>query len=139
MTDDDQSSETQREQDEHTPFGHIFMAGLGGVLVAAIIGVFLYEAFRGATKAPELILTPRSVTQSAAGYIVQVEVRNRGKRTAQALNIEGALKDGQRVVETSSATLAYAPDGSTRSAGLIFQNDPDRYRLTLEAKGYDQP
>jgi uncharacterized protein (TIGR02588 family) len=55
------------------------------------------------------------------------------------LLVEGVLKDGAEIIETSEVTIDYVPAGSQRQAGLFFIRDPQQYELQLSAKGYEQP
>lgn len=116
-------------------------AGLLGTIIALGMLAFLgVEAIRGgAGEPPAIEVRTQSVTSGPGGHVVEVEVVNRSPETAAAVAIEGELKRGDSVVESSSATLAYVPGNSSREAGLIFSEDPQRFSLAVRAVGYERP
>jgi uncharacterized protein (TIGR02588 family) len=71
--------------------------------------------------------------------LVEFRALNEGGRTAAGLTIEGELRNGTKVVESSDTTLEYLPSHSERSGGLFFTADPREYQLELRAKGYETP
>ena len=59
--------------------------------------------------------------------------------TAAAVQIEGELLDGERVIATSQVTLDYVPGNSERRGGLFFREDPEAHGLKVRALGYAEP
>lgn len=135
------SSETPQENNgqERPPRSEWIVAGIGFVIVLAVLGVLTYEAALGGESPPSIVNQVVAVKPVSEGYLVQVEVRNRGGETTAGLVLEGTLTEGEREVETSEATLDYVPGRSTREAGLFFTENPQRYRLELRALGYQEP
>ncbi len=115
------------------------MAIFGLLLVLAMLGVLTYEALGAGESPPDIANRVVAVRPVTGGYLVQVEVRNRGDETTAGLTVEGTLKQGERDVETSEATLDYVPGRSTREAGLFFTEDPQLYQFELRALGYQKP
>ena len=76
---------------------------------------------------------------SGEGYLVKFRVKNTGDQTAASLTVEGELKNGAEIVETSAATLTYAPSHSEREGGLFFSKNPNQYQLEIRSKGYEKP
>jgi uncharacterized protein (TIGR02588 family) len=112
---------------------------VGLVLVVGTIGFLLYRAVTVGSTPPDIAIRVASITQSGSGYLVEIVVNNSGDETAAMLEIEGELKDGTEVVETSTVVIDYAPTQSSRKAGLYFTEDPRAYELSLRAVGYQTP
>ena len=114
-------------------------AALGAAILVFAIG---YMAWYGLThtSGPPVIAVERAETVRLDGsYVVKVLVRNEGRSTAAAVEIEGALMEGETSIETSGATLDYVPENSEREAYLQFTRDPDKFDLTLRAVGGSAP
>lgn len=115
------------------------IAALGFALVAGAIGYMAHHALTPRTAVPELTVERMSTHVTQGGYVVRFSARNRSNATAASLRIEGELRQGPSVVETSGATLDYLPSFSERRGGLFFQQDPNRHELRLSPKGYAEP
>ena len=135
------SSETPRENNrqERAPRSEWIVAGIGLVIVLAVLGVLTYEAAVGGESPPSIVNQVVAVMPATGGYLVQVEVRNQGGETTAGLTLEGTLKQGEKDVETSEATLDYVPGHSVREAGLFFTQNPRLYQLELRSLGYQEP
>jgi uncharacterized protein (TIGR02588 family) len=115
------------------------VAVLGAALVVAALGFMLFEALAGDDAPPDIAVRAGVVTPFAGGWLVGVEVENRGGETVARLRVIGELRDGERVVETSDAVIDYVPSRSNRGGGLFFRNDPRRFRLALRPVGFGDP
>ena len=114
-------------------------AALGASILVFAIG---YMAWYGLmhTSGPPVIVVERAESVRLDGsYVVKVLVRNEGRSTAAAVEIEGTLMDGEESLETSTATLDYVPENSQREAYLQFTRDPDTFDLKLRAVGASAP
>lgn len=114
-------------------------AAFGAAILVFAIG---YMAWYGLThtSGPPVIVVERAESVALDGiYVVKVLVRNEGRSTAAAVEIEGSLMDGEKPVETSGATLDYVPENSEREAYLQFTRDPAKFDLTLRAVGANSP
>ena len=115
-------------------------AGFGLLLVLTTVGYLGYEALTtDPVVLPDVTIDHIGTEQTSGGYIVRFRARNSGPATAAALGISGELHDATAVIESSEVVLDYLPSNAERLGGLIFQNDPSRYELKLEAKGYSDP
>lgn len=112
---------------------------IGAALVVGIVGFLVMEALRERSTPPQIEIEVVEISKSDAGHLVQILVLNRGEATAAQLVVEGQLRRGEETVESATITLTFAPAGSSRSAGLIFENDPAEYELSLRAQGYEAP
>jgi uncharacterized protein (TIGR02588 family) len=113
-------------------------AGVGGAMICAAIGYMIWYGLTTREGIPELELEPVATTQVEASYLVEVLVRNQGRATAAAAEIEGQITGPDGVLETSEATIDFVPPNSNRRAFLQFTHDPAG-RLQLRVKGMSQP
>ncbi len=114
-------------------------AGLGLLLVLGAVGYIGYNALTTEPFVPVVSVEHIGTEHTAGGYVVKFRAVNSGPSTAAALAVSGALHEAATAIETSEAVIDYLPPRGERSGGLIFQNDPARYELRLEAKGYADP
>jgi len=141
MTEKSENKET-RERPKKTPVWEWIIAAVGFILVVAALGTTLYRAVIEESTPPILEISVEAIVPTANGYLVNFSVKNNGNQTAAGLTVEGELKtdaEGAESVETSSATLAYAPANSRREGGLFFSKNPNEYKLEIRAKGYEKP
>jgi uncharacterized protein (TIGR02588 family) len=126
------------KQDDTSPWEWV-AALIGAALIVGIVGFLVVEALREGATPPRIEIEVVDISRSEAGHLVQIQVLNRGEATAAQLVVEGQLRRGDETVETATITLTFAPAGSSRSAGLIFENDPAEHDLKLRAQGYEAP
>ncbi len=141
MTEKSENKE-KRERPKKTPVWEWIIAAVGFILVVAALGTTLYRAVIEESTPPILEISVEAIVPTANGYLVNFSVKNNGNQTAAGLTVEGELKrgeEGAESVETSSATLAYAPANSRREGGLFFSKNPNEYKLEIRAKGYEKP
>lgn len=114
-------------------------AAFGLVLVVGAIGFMVYQAIAAADTPPNLSVSVDSINPTNSGFLVNFRVNNRGAMTASAVTVEGELKKDGASIETSSATIDYAPSNSERRGGLIFTKNPNDFDFTIRATGYEEP
>ena len=115
-----------------------FVAGIGFVLVAGVLGFLLYGAVRDGAL-PDVKLSVDAVVQLRNGYLVRITAMNEGGRTAQGLTVEGELRSGADLVERSEAVIEFLPPHSRKRAGMFFSRDPRTFELKLRPLGYEEP
>ena len=114
-------------------------ATLGLALVCGALGVLLWLGLtRGDTPA-HVSVRVESVTALAEGYVVTIRAVNTGDITAADVTVEGELRRGSDVAETSTMSFKYLAPHSERRGGLFFEKDPRRYELKVRPKGYEMP
>lgn len=115
------------------------VAAAGLALVLGSAGVMLYQQFTADRSPPEIAIESESIVSHGSSFLVEIRISNRGGSAAAGLTVEGVLKDGSPMGETSTTTLDYVPANSERRAGLFFTKDPRKFELQLRALGYRDP
>jgi len=138
MAEEKEKNENQERQKE-TPVWEWIIAAVGLIFVVAALGTTLYRAITEETTPPILEISVKAIVPTSNGYLVEFRIKNTGNQTAAALTIEGELKRGAESVETSTASLAYAPANSQREGGLFFTKNPNEFELNIRALGYEKP
>ncbi|MFN2413136.1 MAG: hypothetical protein ABR535_08825 [Pyrinomonadaceae bacterium] len=134
------SENKKAETREHpVPFWEWIIAAFGLLLVLGAIGTTLYRAAFEESTPPILEFIVDEIQPTAKGYLVRFRVKNTGSQTAAGLAIEGSLRRGEESVETSTASLTYAPANSQREGGLFFTKNPSEFDLLIRATGYEKP
>ena len=128
----------QREPGQVSPWERV-LAGVGGLLVAGMLGYLGLEAARGDRSPPDLRVRVQEVrAQDGGGFLVRFSVHNAGGRTAAQVRVRGEpASPGGAAAEASETVLDYVPAHSERGGGLLFQEQPRG--LTLRAVGYAEP
>jgi uncharacterized protein (TIGR02588 family) len=112
---------------------------LATVIVLAMTGWILREAWTTDESPPVLSAHVLDVEPLPAGWRVMIQVRNASDATAAAVEVKGTLMDGTTPVEETRVTFDYVAAGSTSKGGLLFANDPSRYRLSILPAGFTEP
>lgn len=130
----------ERRKAQRYPLIEWVSAAIGLVIAGAMFGLLAVEVARHRDEVPPLMaVEPVALTFAQGQYVLEVEVSNASGTTGASVAIEGRLSQGRAEIETSSATLAYVPGESARTAGLVFAHDPRKYRLELRVTGYERP
>lgn len=108
-------------------------ASLGLLIVGTALGLTLIQGLNGSDRPPDLSLAAGEARRTSAGWVVEVEVANRGDETAAGVQVEGRLG-----AETASAELDYVPGSGEARASLRFDGDPRR-GLELAVLGWSEP
>ncbi len=115
-------------------------AALGSAVVIATVIFLVYQGLTApAHPHPNVVIRRGFTARVANGYLVRLDVENRGDATAASLQVQGTLLAGTDTVEQTQATLDFVPAHATRRAGLFFARDPAHYQLSVRPLGYDTP
>ncbi len=118
------------------------VAGVGGVILAAVVGFLVYEAIaRPPDVRPEIGVAGAAPLALGNGtFLVPVTVTNTGHATGADVSVSGALVDGDgATIEESTITFDFVAQHSTETGGLYFTADPRSNRLVLRVEGYTDP
>jgi uncharacterized protein (TIGR02588 family) len=116
----------------------IVVSWLAGLLLLGVVGYLVWEGTRtGVPAAFEARIEP--VRESEDLYYLPLTVTNTGGESVQGLGVSLELFDGDTIVERSSATIDWLPEGSSRQVVVILDRDPRRYRPVVGFEGYQVP
>jgi uncharacterized protein (TIGR02588 family) len=117
------------------------VAAIGATLVLAALVVLIWDGLYGSHSPPQVSLAVGEIIRVPDGYLVEVQVTNRGAGTAEALGIRGSLArwPQDHSPESAEAELAFLPGRSHRKVGLYFRSDPRKGQLSLYAVGFSDP
>lgn len=115
------------------------VGALGAAITLGVFGTLAYEAATFEDGPPILVAHFRDVSRTEGGYVARFEVENRGFSTAADVTVRATLKDGDRVIEESDATLDYVARKSRREGGVVLRRDPATATLEIVATSYRKP
>ena len=107
------------------------MAGLGLLLTLTAAGIIVYEAVQPPSP-PDLTAEVTAVRSAAAGFVAEFEIRNEGRDTAAAVQVEG--RSGG---ETASTTIDYVPGRGRTAVALAFPGAPAP--VAARVTGWSEP
>lgn len=139
MAETEQSGKNEKGQSANPPALEWLVAAIGLILVVGAIGFLTYKAVGEKDVPPNIAVSVDSIIPQGDKFLVNFRVKNKGATTTAALTIEGELKNGEKSVETSTATLDYAPSHSERKGGLFFTKNPQNFDLQIRATGFEEP
>jgi uncharacterized protein (TIGR02588 family) len=137
----DRSETAAKNASQETPFWEKMVGVLGLLIVLAVLGFLLYEAFQPQSE-PQITTEILFISQQPGGYLVQFKASNHGRQTAAAVVVEGSLFDPAspaQPLETAEITFDYIPDQSDRTGAFVFEHNPTAYDLRLQVKGFMDP
>ncbi|MBC8130052.1 MAG: TIGR02588 family protein [Rhizobiaceae bacterium] len=114
-------------------------AGLGAIITVATFAVVALDLPGARADIPDIRVTVKGIEPANEGFVVRIRARNVSDTTAAAFEIEGTLKRGSEIVETSHVTFDYVPRGSEENGGLWFRQDPRNLELLVRPTGYQEP
>jgi uncharacterized protein (TIGR02588 family) len=115
-------------------------AGAGGLITAAAISFLVYDNATTESKPlPRIVVRVDTIIAHASSYVVEFRATNEGDATAAHVVVHGELMSDTGAIERSESNVDFVPARSWRTGGLIFRNDPRRYRLEVRPVGFDRP
>jgi uncharacterized protein (TIGR02588 family) len=114
-------------------------ATLGALLTLGTLAAILWDAWRDSGRPAFVVVEPRSITEAERGFVMQLRAENRGDHAAAQVLVQGELKRGEEVLETSETTFDHVPGHSYRDGGLFFTQDPRTFAVEVRALGYVDP
>jgi uncharacterized protein (TIGR02588 family) len=134
-----EESESGRARTAPSSWEHAAGA-IGAVITIATLAFMIYEAVTApADPVPQLVVRVDTIVAYRSGYVAEFRAINDGDATAAHVQILGELRADTGVVERSESSVDFVPARSWREGGLVFQNDPRRYRLEVRPVGFDRP
>ncbi|RWM14876.1 MAG: TIGR02588 family protein [Mesorhizobium sp.] len=134
-----QSDDKGKTRKSGTSLTEWVVAGISSVALLAVLSYLVIDGLSARNGTARIVVLPLAVAATEGGYVVEFAAANRAGKSVAAVEIKGELRNGDEVVEESSATLDYVPQESQRKGALIFRRDPEAYDLRLFASGYSEP
>lgn len=134
-----QKAKDRKQDDEAKRRLEAAAACVGALLALGTIGIIVWDGITHADRPALITLRAEAVHAHESGYVVEIVALNSGDETAAGLLVEGSLRQGSEIIETSEMTLDYVARWSQRRGALYFSEDPRSYQLDLRAKGYAEP
>src|SRR5690606_19966954 len=114
-----------------TPTWEKVLGLFGFVFLCAGIAYLAWSAWSDEKLPPDISITVNSIKPISKGFLVKVNVVNKGSEAVSLLQVEGQLINSAGETETSVAELDYLASYSTGHAGLFFTTDPGQGDLQL--------
>ena len=124
---------------DRAPLLEWIAAAIGLVLTIGAIAFLTWDSLQPANGPPALQVSAAAPVRTTAGYYVAVTLKNAGRSTASALEVQGELRAGETVIERGALSFDFVPEGSERTGGLYFRHDPLQAQLAVVAKGQVDP
>jgi uncharacterized protein (TIGR02588 family) len=134
-----QSDDKAQTRKTGTSITEWVVAGISSVALLAVLTYLVIDGLSARNGTARIVVLPLAVAVTEGGYVVEFAATNRAGKSVAAVEIKGELRNGDEIVEESSATLDYVPQESQRKGALIFRRDPEAYDLRLFASGYSEP
>lgn len=116
----------------------VVVTWISGILLLAVLGYLVWDGTRASSPAQfSTIIEP--ARSSGDHFYLPVSVDNIGGESVQGLGLTVELLEGESVLESSSVTLDWLPEGSTRRVVLVFERDPAGLRKRVRFGGYQVP
>ena len=112
--------------------------GASVALIAGVTVLLLYQHFTEGDDPASLVTTAGKAVETAGGYAVPIDVRNRGDVTAEDVRVQATLTF-EGGAETGEAVLPYVPYRSQRRVWIAFSRNPGAGTLTVRVLGYREP
>ena len=111
---------------------------VSALLLLGAIGFLIWEGV-SLTEPPRFEAETGVMWTSDGRYYLPMEVYNSGGESVQNLGLSVTLKDGGETVTRAETAIAWLPAHSQRRAVVIFDRNPETYRVVTDFEGYEPP
>lgn len=122
-----------------TPVWEKSIGLLGFILIGFTVVYLLWSAFSNANQPPNIHFSVVRTESLDQQYLVLVDVKNMGDKTASDLHLEANLNDASGRIQRSTAQVSYLAPASNQRVGFYFTSDPADGELTFKPLGYQEP
>lgn len=112
------------------------------MVVAALVGAALFEHFARSEPAGTQVGVELAIDQAhrrGALYYVPYTVRNAGTAPAEAVVVVFEVRQGEEVVEESTAEIAFLPTSGSAAGELVTALDPATHQITARVATLQRP
>ena len=112
------------------------------VVVAALVGAALFEYYARSEPAGTRVGVELAIDQAQRRgdlYYVPYTVRNAGTAPAEAVVVVFEVRQGEEVVEESTAEIAFLPTSGSADGELVTALDPAAHQITARVATLQRP
>ena len=107
------------------------------VLTVGLIAVLLWDASRTSPDPVRCEVLLEGARPEGTGYLIPLEVVNRGGETAENVVVEVALVRGSETIEAATLDIPFLPREGSRKGFVEFTTDPNESdRIESRCMGY---
>ena len=112
---------------------------VSGAAIVALVGFLVVDGLTHPERRAVLAVVPRPAEAVGSTFQVPIRVRNDGYQSAENVDVEVVLKDGESDVDTGSVSIPFLPARSSVEAVVVFGEDPAKFRVEGRVLGYEVP
>lgn len=120
-----------------TPAAEWVMAGVGALIVAALLAVLVHEGLTAHSNTPTFTTRVVSVTAVDDQDVVTVDVTNTGGAAASAIVVTGRVDGG--AFPPARARIDHLAPGATATVGLVVPASVHSEQLQVGVSGFRHP
>lgn len=132
-------STNNNEWTSNTPMWEKILGVFGLFLITSGFVYLVWTAITEKDSPPNIVFSVTEIHAVDAGFLVQVEVANKGSQSVAALTLESKLTLESGESEQSNTQLDYLPSRSKNIVGFFFTRDPRQGSLLFKPSGYQKP
>ena len=106
---------------------------VSAVIIAALIGVALFEHFAASEPAGawlEVRLAPERTERRGDLFYVPFTIANRGAAPAEGVTLVFEVRQGEEVLEESTADIQFLANSGSAAGEVVTQHDPATHEIT---------
>jgi uncharacterized protein (TIGR02588 family) len=113
---------------------------LGTLAVVAIVLYLLLAGPRHDAGQPRIVVDLAPAAQGVGGiWVVPFTATNGSDAPAQQIQLEATLRQGERILQQSLASIDFLGGHSSAEGGFVFSQDPGGAELTARVQGFARP
>ncbi len=110
------------------------------LVVATLIGLILYLWVTQTDQPPILTIQQTQPIRAEQGqFYVPFSLKNIGGKTAEAVQVVGELKQGDRTIESGEQQIDFLSSFEEEEGAFLFSFDPRKADLKLRVASYKLP
>jgi uncharacterized protein (TIGR02588 family) len=122
-----------------TPLWEKMVGLMGFVLICLTVIYLVLSAFSNTNHPPNVQFNVVNIEALEQQYLVLVDVKNTGDKTASDLLLEARLMSVDRSMQSATSKVSYLAPSSSQRVGFYFTSDPAKGELTFTPMGYQEP
>ncbi|MCB2425698.1 hypothetical protein [Methylophaga pinxianii] len=123
----------------NTPLWEKLVSLMGFLLICFTVIYLVWSAFTNTDQSPSIHFSVVNIEALEHQYLVLVDVKNSGDKTASDLHLEGRLISANGHIQRSTSQVSYLAPESKQRVGFYFTSDPAQGELSFIPMGYQEP